>query len=337
MEDGKFKVLAIDDSETVLLLIYKTLVKSFKIVTVKSAIEGLELVDESFDTIILDIMMPKMNGVEFLKKIRNGSHFNIPVLVLTAKFCTESEIEGFFKLGASDYVTKPFLKAELVARVKHHASLKVMREDLLKSNRRLKEAIHNEEYLNKRIMNKTIKLQRYAKRINRLNKKLKFWATHDRLTGIYNRRAFFDFLKNDFLRQKRNNQPITLLMIDIDHFKSFNDTFGHLAGDYVLKNMVRLVKKRIRQVDLIGRFGGEEFLILLADTALDDGKRVAEKLVGYISEQRFNYGGKELQVTISIGAAEHRDDESRDSLLHRADTALYRAKKDGRNCVRLSD
>lgn len=337
MEEGRFKVLAIDDSETVLLLIYKTLKQNFKVVTVRSAIEGLEIVDESFDIIILDIMMPKMNGVEFLKEIRLSKQYNIPVLVLTAKFCSEREIENFFKLGASDYVTKPFLKAELVSRVKHHASLKVMREDLINSNRRLKEAIRNEEELNKRILNKTIELKNYAARIRRLNRKLRYYANHDRLTRTYNRRAFFSFLKNDIMRQRRNSKPISLLMFDIDHFKSFNDNYGHLTGDYVLKKLVNVLKEHLREIDLMSRFGGEEFLILLPDTALVEANIVANKLVKLADEHSFLYEGNRLHVTISIGVAEYKPGESRDALVMRVDSALYQAKRDGRNCVRLAD
>ncbi|MBX9913519.1 MAG: sensor domain-containing diguanylate cyclase [Pseudomonadaceae bacterium] len=170
----------------------------------------------------------------------------------------------------------------------------------------------------------SIAMRRYQRRISAL-------ATTDALTELPNRRGF-DLLANQALQEaKRNNSPLNALLIDIDHFKAINDTYGHLAGDQVLRNFAQQLRASMRQSDIICRWGGEEFIILLKDTDSATAQLLAEKIRQQAEQQRYPFAGVNLHATISLGLTEMRPDDSLDNLIGRADRALYRAKESGRN------
>lgn len=174
----------------------------------------------------------------------------------------------------------------------------------------------------------SIAMRRYQRRISAL-------ATTDVLTELPNRRGF-DLLASQALQEaKRNNSPLNALLIDIDHFKTINDTYGHLAGDEVLRNFAQHLRASMRQSDIICRWGGEEFIILLKDTDSASAQLLAEKIRLQTELQRYPFAGVNLHATISLGLTQLRMDDSLDSLIGRADRALYRAKESGRNrlCV----
>ena len=157
---------------------------------------------------------------------------------------------------------------------------------------------------------------------------------HDSLTDLYNRRYFMQAGKKEIERSKRYNEQLSLMMIDIDHFKNVNDTYGHIIGDKVLKSLASLLKESIRNVDTVGRLGGEEFGIILPKSSLDKAKRVAERLRKNIEENIFKFDEAKISITISIGITSyHQKTKNMDNLIHKADLALYEAKKRGRNCV----
>lgn len=163
-------------------------------------------------------------------------------------------------------------------------------------------------------------------------------ATTDDMTGALNKKAIIELIREEFVRAQSKNLQLSLLMFDIDHFKQTNDTFGHLAGDYVLKETCNLIKnKMIRQKDALGRYGGEEFLLVLRETPLQIGVDVAERIRSTIEKYNYNFDGKQIPVTISIGAvALDTTSKSPEDLIALADKALYDAKNQGRNrvCVR---
>jgi diguanylate cyclase (GGDEF)-like protein len=174
----------------------------------------------------------------------------------------------------------------------------------------------------------SIAMRRYQRRISAL-------ATTDELTELPNRRGF-DLLANQALHEaKRNNSPLNALLIDIDHFKAINDTYGHLAGDEILRKFAQHLRANMRQSDIICRWGGEEFIILFKDTDSATAQLLAEKIRLQSEQQRFPFAGVNLHATISLGLTQLRLDDSLDSLIGRADRALYRAKESGRNrlCV----
>ncbi len=163
-------------------------------------------------------------------------------------------------------------------------------------------------------------------------------ATIDTLTGVSNRKVFSDRLKAEFSKAQRYNRPMGLIMIDLDHFKSINDRFGHASGDSVLKEVARRLSENIRKSDLLARFGGEEFAIILPETDLDESARIAEKLRRCMVEPGFIADGNEFSVTISAGVASYQADASDEGVLFsRADRRLYDAKHRGRNQVLIWD
>ncbi len=162
--------------------------------------------------------------------------------------------------------------------------------------------------------------------------KLQLLATTDELTGAYNRRAFNEYLNKNIGRAKRYQEPLSMLLLDIDHFKKINDTHGHDVGDQILKFLVRVVLESLRQEDIMARWGGEEFTLLMPQTGKNSALQLAERLRGKISTFDFPTAG---QVTVSIGLTELHADDDADSFVKRADVALYKAKKGGRNMVML--
>jgi len=219
--------------------------------------------------------------------------------MLTSKAEHTDKVRGL-ELGASDYVTKPFDEGELVARVNTHLRIKELHESLQEKNRQLLEM-----------------------------------ANRDGLTGLYNHRYFHESVSKDFQRAVRYNESLSCVMFDIDHFKKFNDTYGHQTGDVVLKTLGGLVKKLMRDSDLAARYGGEEFALLLYHTEAKDAYQIAERLRKTVEQYKFQAEDLVLSVNISVGVASYYHPEISDAktLIECADKALYRAKEEGRNRV----
>lgn len=172
--------------------------------------------------------------------------------------------------------------------------------------------------------------------LNRIDHLIKL-SYKDELTGLYNRRYFNDFMEFQILTHKRNNKPLSLIIYDIDFFKKINDTYGHLAGDFILQSFAKEVKKIIRRTDLVARIGGEEFVVVFPDTNAENAKLTTEKLRKHIEEMTFNFENNNLKITFSAGVAECRGAvKDTQELLDKADVALYEAKETGRNKIIIS-
>jgi diguanylate cyclase (GGDEF)-like protein len=155
----------------------------------------------------------------------------------------------------------------------------------------------------------------------------------DGLTGVHNKRFLMESLEREIPRARRHDRPLSLVMFDIDHFKSINDTFGHLAGDYVLKELAGVVKSRLRPDDILGRYGGEEFAVILPETGVEGGRAIAEELRKLVQEHRFEFEGEQMAVTVSLGVAQLPDGSDVLNFIKIADERLYEAKRGGRNRV----
>jgi diguanylate cyclase (GGDEF)-like protein len=259
------------------------------------------------DLILLDVMMPEVSGIEVAQRIKaNRSLPFIPIIMQTALDSTEAKVEGL-EAGADDYITKPIDFAELKARLRSMLRIKRLQEALEERERELLE----------------------------VNERLRHMSQTDGLTGLDNRRHLNDRLEEMFQHAERLNEPFSCVMCDLDHFKSVNDTYGHLAGDEVLKQLSTILKEEAREIDRVGRYGGEEFMLLLPGTVLDAAVTFAERVRKRIAGHTFSFPGGTLSRTASFGVSgwPHPKIRACDSLVRAADDALYVAKEMGRNRV----
>jgi two-component system, cell cycle response regulator len=247
---------------------------------------------------LLDWMMPGQNGVDVcraLRKLRPEPYTYI--LLLTAKDTAESVVEGL-ESGADDYLIKPFNPQELKARIRVGLRLLNLEDNLVQAR-----------------------------------ESMRFKATHDPLTGLWNRGAIMETLEKEVWRSWREKTSLGVLIADLDHFKSVNDTYGHLAGDFVLREVTRRMQSDVRPYDAVGRYGGEEFLLLLPGCDGPETKNKAERLREVIQRELVETPAGVLSVTMSIGGVSTSDwpKDTSNQLLQMADLALYRAKEDGRD------
>jgi diguanylate cyclase (GGDEF)-like protein len=308
----KRRILVVDDHEDNIELLRARLeARGYEVEGASDGQAALDAVERICpDLILLDVMMPKMDGMEVVRRLKAKSEANelpfIPVIMQTALDSTENKVEGL-DAGADDYITKPINFAELEARVNSLLRIKTLQSALKAREKELSE----------------------------LNEQLLRISLTDGLTQVENRRSLNERLHEMWLHSVRLHEPISLVMCDIDKFKSVNDKHGHQAGDSVLKEFAQLLKGEAREIDRVGRYGGEEFLLILPGTVLDAAVTFAERLREKVAGHTFSYEGGTLCRTMSCGVASspHPRVKDEDSLLRAADNALYVAKETGRNRV----
>lgn len=301
--DRSPKVLIVDDVPLNVEL-QKTYLLSagYTVIVAMDGQEAMQKIEQEHpDLILLDVMMPKLNGFEVCKQIKSNplTQF-IPVVMVTALQEVEDKIRGI-EAGADDFISKPFNKMELMARVKSLLRIKFLHDEL-----------------------EDAKLQ-----MERL-------AVTDGLTGLYNHRHFKEQLRQEIDRAKRHQHNLSLLMMDIDYFKFYNDNHGHPAGDDVLRNIAELILKNLRQIDVAARYGGEEFAVILPETNNKSAIIVAEKIRSIVEETKFPKEENQPNgsLTLSIGIATFPGDSSGGiELVDTADRRLYKAKQKGRNTL----
>jgi two-component system cell cycle response regulator len=248
------------------------------------------------DLAILDWMMPGMDGLGVCREVRkDNDRAYIYIVLLTAKDRKQDLVDAM-EAGADDYLAKPFDAQELKVRLNAGKRILDLQEQLVSANR-----------------------------------SLQFQATHDPLTGIYNRGAIVGILQNELMRGAREKKPVSVILVDIDHFKDINDSRGHSAGDMVLRRVAQKMQFSVRSYDYVGRYGGEEFLIVFPGCNSRMAKERAEQIRLILSEPVPD--PSEVRVSVSMGVACSLSPTQRDELLSNADAALYRAKRGGRNRV----
>jgi two-component system cell cycle response regulator len=296
--DRSAVVLVADDSRVVRSLLRRQLEEQgHDVIEAVDGFDALERCEASLpDVVLLDIEMPNLDGHEVLERLRQiPTCVDIPVVFLTARTTTEDVVEGL-RLGAHDYLRKPFEPSELLARVSGAVRVKRLQDELRQRNAEL-DAI----------------------------------SRMDVVTGLPNRRHLLEHLHAESAAATRRGERFGVLMIDVDHFKKVNDRYGHESGDVVLRIIGERLGAACRIEDVAGRWGGEEFVIVAPATGLEDALLLAERARVSVGDTLIPIGSGAITVTVSIGVVAGADDI--DELLRQADTALYEAKQSGRNCV----
>ena len=307
--DTSARILIVDDHEDNVELLRARLESwGFETLSAKDGAEALLTIESSLpDLVLLDIMMPKIDGIEVARRVKNNPDLPfIPIIMQTALDSTENKVEGL-EAGADDYITKPIDFPELKARVKSMLRIKRLQEEVEERERELMEA----------------------------NERLRHMSQTDALTGLENRRHIETRLEEMFEHAKRLAEPFACVMVDLDKFKSVNDEYGHQAGDAVLRQLAKILKHEVREIDHAGRYGGEEFILLLTGTVLDAAVTFAERVRKAIEAHTFTFENGSIKRTASFGVAAwpHPKITSCDGLVRAADDALYVAKETGRNRV----
>lgn len=272
-------------------------IKKFTVDTVDSAEKALEfLKNNPVGIVITDILMAGMDGLELTDIIKRDH--DTDVIVITG-YSGNYSYEDAIGKGASDFIFKPVRYEELILRIN-----RVLRERNLARDRA------------------------------EMLVKLKKMAITDGLTQLYNSRYFYTQIDMEIDRQKRYRHPLSLLLLDIDNFKAYNDTFGHLDGDKVLMRLGKTIKNCLRTMDSAYRYGGEEFTVILPETSLNKAVTVASRIQNRLSEETFvSMTGTQSTITLSIGVTEYHPGEEVSAFIQRADKAMYRSKENGKNTI----
>jgi two-component system cell cycle response regulator len=247
---------------------------------------------------LLDWLMPGLDGIEVCRRVRADASLTYPYLVLVTGQGSREQMLDALEAGADDFLIKPVEAAELRARLATGRRIVTLQEQLLATQRQLREQ-----------------------------------ATRDALTGLWNRAAILDLLERELARGQREGRPVGVILADVDHFKGINDTFGHLAGDRVLRQVAGRLGEALRPYDTVGRYGGEEFLVVLPGCDAAAATGLAERLRRCVAAEPVGWEGGPVAVTLSLGVAAWDGSVDTAGLLQAADEALYRAKGAGRNRV----
>lgn len=309
---AKANILFVEDSKTQGAITKEFLEKSGY--TVTWIMEGQAALQtamaQPYDVILLDRILPDMDGNELCVLLKHSEVTKgVPIIMLTARGATVDKVESL-ECGADDYLPKPYEESELNARVYAALRTKRLQDELKQRNQEMKDMLTRVETL----------------------------SVTDPLTGLYNRRRFESILDVEFEKAVRYKAALSCMMIDIDHFKSVNDTYGHPAGDEVLKGVAQLIKKSVRNVDAACRWGGEEFIVLTPMTAKAFAIQPARRIWRAVSDHVFP-AIQNNKVTISIGIAEVSlpEIDTPKKLVQAADIMLYQAKKKGRNRIEVAE
>ncbi|MEK7241415.1 MAG: diguanylate cyclase, partial [Planctomycetota bacterium] len=314
LSEDKPSILIVEDDETIREGVSVILKEAgLDCQAVSSAAEAIQMVQKgTFHMIITDLNLPEMDGTELIEKARELLP-DVKAIIMTGSPTVESAVAAV-KHSVFDYIVKPFRVEDVLHRVedawqKHRqaALIKELLQDLQVTNAELKKA----------------------------NNRLSTLSVTDGLTSLYNHRFLMECLKNEHKKVLRYKHPISILFLDIDGFKHINDTYGHSAGDAVLVELAKVVRGQLRDVDVVGRYGGEEFCVIMPHTPFSGAKTAGERLVEVVARHNFSPSSKALNITVSIGIASTSDVSvnSAGVMLEHADKALYVAKRRGKNQV----
>jgi two-component system, cell cycle response regulator len=302
-DNSRTKILVADDNAIFLDLLNKMLLSwDYEVILVTDGQQAWDCLrrHDGPRLALLDWMMPGLEGADVCRRVRASIHDRYVYIILLSVRADPKDIVEGIESGADDYVVKPFQSDELRARLRTGLRILALQNELVQAREALREQ-----------------------------------ATLDGLTGLWNRRAIYEILQNELARSGRTSEPLLVLMADLDGFKPVNDRFGHLVGDAVLRQVAARMRASVRRYDAVGRYGGEEFLIVLPGCDLPAGLAYADRIRDAIAAEAFLAGDTHITLTCSLGAACAFSPASQqaDDLVREADSALYRAKNKGKNRV----
>ncbi|NMB73501.1 MAG: diguanylate cyclase [Myxococcales bacterium] len=305
---AKAKILLIEDNRAEARVTRERLEGfGYDVLVAAGGTEGIRLLKtEKADLVLLDVVLPDISGHEVCRWLKlNEDTRAVPVIMLTVKTAVADRVDGLHA-GADDYLPKPYDDVELNARIYAALRTKALMDELRRKNQELSEMLERVEVM----------------------------AVTDSLTELFNRRRLMAIVEKEFSRMRRYHSPLSCLMVDIDYFKGINDRFGHQAGDQVLRQVARVIRDSVREVDTTARWGGEEFVVLLPETTRDQARLPARRILERVHASAIDAIGGET-VTVSIGVADCADPvvDSGDKLIVASDMAMYEAKRKGRNRI----
>ena len=308
---AKATILLVEDNKGQANIIRDYLTKSgYEVVTVEDGVSAFKAAKTStIDLVLLDRVLPDMDGSEVCRWLKLDQKTRaIPVIMLTVKSAMNDKVSGL-EAGADDYLPKPFDEAELNARIFARLRAKIQQDELRMKNTQLEDMLTRVETL----------------------------AIMDPLTGLFNRRRFESLMGNEFKRSARYQSNLSCMLIDIDHFKTVNDTFGHQTGDIVLKEVASVIQNTLREVDTPARWGGEEFIVLSPNTSRENALKAAERILKAIAGHTYpSIGSHRITVSIGVAGIPSPAIDTQEKLIHAADLAMYEAKRKGRNRIESS-
>ena len=307
---AKARILIIEDSKSQADLTRDFLERNdYEVEWAADGVSGIKAIKTaSFDVILLDLVLPDMSGNDICRWVKiNYDTKGIPIIMLTVKSSLDDKVSSL-EAGADGYLAKPYSEVELNVTIYAALRTKALQDELKQRNKQMEGLLTEVEFL----------------------------AITDPLTGLHNRRFFDTVLKKELTEGKRYGQKVTCLMLDIDHFKRINDTYGHETGDTVLKEVASSLKSLLREVDTIARWGGEEFIVMMPHTDINGALVPGSRILKSIADMTFaKIPG--VRITVSIGlACTGETQNTPDILVNAADLALYEAKRKGRNRIEVA-
>jgi len=324
MNDQKPKIIIVEDDPGTLKALERTLKAAYSVQCFNDPLQALPVIEQGGVAVVLsDQKMSSMSGLDFLARVGKVDPL-VTRIIITSFTETEKMLDAINRVEIYRYITKPWENEELLSVFRQS----VERYQLRYQNRNLLKKLQD---MNARLESEVAQRTSELKTANKL---LEEQACHDPLTNLFNRRAFETRLRDEIERSSRYQHPISVAMIDVDHFKHLNDMEGHVHGDEALKKVAQIINRKIRRTDCVARYGGEEFVLMMPETSLEKARDICERLRNSIERAIFQGKKGEAFLTISIGVAafpNHAEDLR--ELIDHADQALYEAKENGRNRV----